>query len=58
MKKFERYWFNAALCILFVDMFSGREDSLLNSAAVVACFVLAVGYFTAMIWIGIKGESQ
>ena len=58
MKKFERYWFNAALYILFVDMFSGREDSFINAAAVVACFVLAFGYFIAMIWIGIKGESQ
>lgn len=56
MPLFERYWIHAALYLLLADNFN--NETVISTIASLACYALAVGYFLAMAYTGVKGESK
>lgn len=58
MSKSERYWINAAIYILLSSMFANGAESLINGIAVAVCFLLAAGYFVAMVVSWFRGDEE
>jgi len=55
MKNSERYWINAAIYLLLSEMFKG--DSVISLIAMIACYLLSIGYFCAMLRCHFRGEK-
>lgn len=56
MTLFERYWIHAAIYLLLAGNFNNK--TIISTVASLSCYAFAVGYFAAMAYIGIKGESK